>query len=97
MKVFGCEMQGGYAGGVILVSANDVKQAYEVASTCDKCDFLFEWLRIDADGEEHFAKPFSEGAVLRSYCYPFEKWHEFEHLSCDYTEPQVILEESHAE
>lgn len=97
MKVFGCEMQGGYAGGIILVAANDVKQAYELASTCNKCDFWFEWVSIDADGWEHWAEPFSEGAVLKSEYYPFEKWHEFEHLSCDYTEPQVILEESYAE
>jgi len=31
MKVFGCEMQGGYAGGIVLVAANTKEQAFEVS------------------------------------------------------------------
>lgn len=93
MKVFGCTMQGGYAGGIILVAANSVEEAFKLASTNKSIDYLFEWETPDGD----WAAPFSEGAILRSDRYPFEEWHEFEHLSCDYTEPQVILEESYAE
>ena len=81
MKVFGCEMQGGYAGGIILVAARSVDEAFEVASANKDCGYLFFFL----------------GAEIICDSYPKEKWHEFEHLSCDYTEPQVILEESHAE
>ena len=93
MKVFGCTMQQHYSGGIILVAANSVEEAFELASTYERIDFLFNWETPDG----FYAKPHAEGAVLKSSYYPFEKWHEFEHLSCDYTEPQVILEESYFE
>lgn len=93
MKVFGCEMQGGWAGGIVLVAANTKEQAFEVAARSPKCEWWFDWTGPDG----YYAKPGSEGAKVRSDHYPIEKWHEFEHLSCDFTEPQVILEESHAE
>jgi hypothetical protein len=86
-------MQGGYAGGIVLVAANTIEQAFELASLSPKCDFWFNWETPDGS----WAAPKSDGAILRSDYYPFEKWREYEHLSCDYTEPQVILEESHAE
>ena len=86
-------MQGGYAGGIVLVAANTKEQAFEVAARSPKCEWWFNW--ISTDGND--VKPGSEGAKARSDYYPIEKWHELEHLSCDFTEPQVILEESHAE
>ena len=84
MKVFGCEMQGVYAGGIILVAARSVDEAFEVASVNKVCSYLFYYM--DEDCTE-----------LISDSYPKEKWHEFKHLSCDYGIPQVILEESYAE
>lgn len=84
MKVFGCEMQGGYAGGIILVAARSVDEAFEVASVNKDCGYLFYYID-DACTE------------ITSDSYPKEKWHEFKHLSCDYGLPQVILEESHRE
>ena len=76
-------MQGGWAGGIVLVAANTKEQAFEVAARSQKCEWWFD--KISPSGN------------VVSDRYPIEKWHEFEHLSCDFTEPQVILEESHAE
>lgn len=71
-----------YSGGIILVAANDVKEAFEIAAR---------------EVDQYFYRAKSDDATLRSTYYPFEGWQEFEHLSCDYTEPQVILEESYVE
>ena len=93
MKVFGCIMRGGYRGGIVLVAANDVRQAFELASCNPKCCIWFDWRTPDGN----WATPFQPGAKVRSDYYSLECWQEFEHLSCDYTKPQVILEESYAE
>jgi len=92
MKVFGCEMQGCFAGGVILVAAETREQAFDIASRDQRC-WMFSWNTPDG----YWAAPGSEGAKASSDLYPIEMWHEFKHLSCDFTKPQVILEESRAE
>lgn len=81
MKVFGCTMQGRYRGGLILVAANSIEEAFKVAS---QSQFSY-WFEDTEDG------------VTTSSFYPFEYWMEFSELSCTYTEPQVIIEASHAE
>lgn len=93
MKVFGCEMQYDCSGGIILVAANTKEQAFDMAARSPRCNYKFDWR--GPDGE--YVEPGSEGAEVLSSYYPREKWHEFEHLSCDFTVPQVILEESYSE
>ena len=93
MKVFGCTMKGGYCGGVILVAANNVEEAFLTASKNTMIDYWFEW--VDKDGG--WAAPFSESATLRSDWFPFECWKEYEHLSSDYKEPTLIMAEYYAE
>lgn len=83
MKVFGCKMACGYAGGLILVAANDVKEAYLTASKDSDCCWNF----YDTD---------NDSGLPRCDYYPFEKWHEFEELSCKCTEPKVIVEDHYA-
>ena len=91
MKVFGCTMMESYSGGIILVAANSIEEAYQVAAR--EYDLYFDWR--DAYGNR--VERHTPDAKVTSTYYPFEEWKEYEHLSCDYTDPQVILEESYAE
>lgn len=93
MKVFGCTRHGGYAGGIILVAANSLDEAISIFTHSDKLDYLCDW----TDSEGCWAEPGSPGATCSSDDYPLDEWREYEHLSCDFTEPQVILHESYAE
>ena len=91
MKVFGCPRMESYSGGIILVAANSIEEAYQVA--IKELDYYFDWK--DANGKR--VKRFTPDAKITSDAYPFEEWREYKHLSCDYIEPQVILEESYIE
>lgn len=94
MKVFGCRMHGGYRGGVILVAANDVREAYITATKQATLEWMFEYCDEDGNWIDPDTRP---DLVPKCDYYPIEEWHEYEHLSTDFTEPQVILEESYAE
>ena len=94
MKVYGCRMQGGYCGGIVLVAANNIREAYMIAAKHEKCGFWFYFCDEDGCWIDQDANP---DVLPSSDRYPFSQWQEYEHLSCDYTEPQLILEESHAE
>lgn len=86
MKVFGCKVQVSYGGGVILVAANTVEEAFLTAAS--KSSYLFEWRDDRIDGDINH---------VVSDAYPFSAWHEVKHLQTDLTKPQVILEESYYE
>jgi len=94
MKVFGCRMHGGYRGGVILVAANDVKEAYITASKNKKIKWMFDCYSEDGIWIDQDTHP---DVIPICYFYPFKEWHEYEHLSTDFTTPHVILEESYVE
>lgn len=93
MKVFGCKRQGDYSGGVILVAANSVEEAFRVASTSQDCDYLFD--SYNKNGM--WASKDDPDATIVSDSYPIEKWKEYKRLSCECDEPVVILQESYRE
>lgn len=82
MKVFGCKNQENYGGGLILVAANSKEEAFIIASEDKDKSWLFY---VDGCG------------LLTSDVYPCHAWVEFEHLSTDLTEPQVIIEDHYLE
>ena len=93
MKVFGCKRQSSYSGGIVLVAANNVEEAFRTAAFNDKIDYLFD--SIDSEG--YYIDKNDPNAIIESETYPIEKWEEYTHLTCDFTEPQVILEAGYSE
>ena len=94
MKVFACRRQDSYAGGIIMVAAESIKQAFEVAYSDESLKWLFDFL----DEDDEFVEPYSPKVVkVVSEHYPIENWFEFENMEfyCDH--PQVILQESYGE
>lgn len=93
MKVFGCKCDMSYGGGLILVAANNVKEAFLTASMDKKVGCMFDW----ADDEGIWCEPDGNIDHCSSMIYPLENWFKVEHLSTDLTEPKVILEDSYYE
>lgn len=92
MKVFGCKNRCSYGGGLILVAANSKEEAYLTAAMSDKISYVFDW--VDANG---WCEPDGNIKHCISSTYPFDYWFEVEHLSTDYTEPQIIIEDHYSE
>ena len=82
MKVFCCKNQCSYDGGLILVAANTIEEAFSIASINEDTNWLFYKM---------------ESGELVSDTYPINEWFEVEHLSTDLSEPQVIVEDHYTE
>ena len=82
-----------YGGGLVLVAANTVEEAYLTAAMDDKTGYLFHW----ADDDYMWCEP--DGIInhCTSDTYPLGKWYEVEHLSTDLFEPQIIVEDHYSE
>ena len=96
MKVFGCKRQGDYSGGVILVAAHSIEEAFKVASTSPECEYLFDAYAHDKH-RMWLASKDDPDAIIVSDTYPIENWKEYKRLSCDCDEPAVILQEGYSE
>lgn len=94
MKVFACKRAGCYAGGIILVAAESKEQAFEVASSLECVQWMFDFL--DEDGE--FVEPYDPNVVkVVSTYYPIENWFEVKRMEYNCDIPQIIFEESYGE
>lgn len=93
MKVFGCKVDMSYGGGLVLVAANNVEEAYLTAAMDEKVSYMFDW----ADDDYMWCEPDGNINHCRTSVYPLGKWFEVEHISTDLTEPQVIIENCYYE
>ena len=93
MKVFGCKCDMSYGGGLILVAANNVEEAFLTAAMDEKVCSMFDW----ADDDGIWCEPDGNINHCWSDVYPLGKWFEVEHLSTDLTESQVIIESCYYE
>ena len=93
MKVFGCRNQQEYGGGLILVAANTKEEAYLTAAYDDKKSYLFDW----ADDDYMWCEPDGNINHCTSYTYPLGKWFEVKHLSSDFNECGIIIEDHYSE
>ena len=91
MKVFGCTTRFGYSGGIVLVAANSIEEAFLIAATDDNTEYMFDW--HDDDG--FWTAPDGNINHVSSNWYPLEYWREYPELTANTDTPQVILEESH--
>ena len=88
MKVFANRLSGGYRGGVILVAANNIKEAIDTFHKDPL--FTYMWSHIDKDcnwNEEY----------IDDFYYQPDNWYEETKLIANVDKPQVILEGSYAE
>ena len=93
MKVFACKRQQFYGGGLILVAANTMEDAYLTAAKSEETSHLFDW--VDDNG--NWCEPDWNIKHCKSDSYPLGEWFEIEELSTDLIEPKVIVEHSYAE
>lgn len=93
MKVFGCKSDMSYSGGLVLVAANNIEEAYITAAMDDNLSYLFYW----EDDDCVWCEPDGNIHHCSSDTYPLNKWFEVEHLSTDLTEPAVIIEDHYSE
>jgi hypothetical protein len=93
MKVFGCTRQDEWSGGVILVAANNVNEAFSVAAKDDNSFVYF--LYYNRKGK--IVDDWHQASKIVSTMYPREKWIEYKSLTANVDTPQVILDEGYDE
>lgn len=91
MKVFMCKRQGGYSGGLAVVAANSVKEAFKTFFEDD--DYAWMVNKYDVNTYE-FTDDFTK---WRSLYYPIEEWVECKGLTANVDEPCVIMEDGYSE
>lgn len=91
MKVFMCKRQAGYSGGLAVVAANSVEEAFRTFFE----DEDYEWMaeKYDDDTYEYT----DDCTQWRSYDYPLEKWFECKVLTANVDKPCVIMEDGYTE
>lgn len=82
MSVFRCFRQGEYAGGVILVAAHSLKEAFDTFINDPNVSYLTY---------------FNDDGGFSSDAYPISEWEIIPNLYFNASHPCVILENSHAE
>lgn len=87
MKVFMCQRQGGYSGGLAVVAANNKEEAFKTFFEDEDYDWMVDKYDIDTyEYTDDFTK-------WRSDYYPIEKWFECKVLTSNVDKPCVIMED----
>lgn len=91
MKVFMCQREGGYSGGLAVVAANSAEEAYKTFFEDDAYDWMVN--KFDAENYEYT----EDVTKWRSDYYPIEKWFECKVLTANVDNPCVIMEGGYTE
>ena len=91
MKVFGCKRSGGYSGGLIIVAANSLDEAFETFAKDDKYEWMIDWFDFDA------GKIIEDATKVDSNTYPRDDWYEIPELVANVDSPRVISEGGYTE
>ena len=84
LNLFACKRSGGYSGGLIVVAAHDIEEAYE----------LYE----EYGEEEHLISFYDNGEeVLEDNEYPRQKWYQIPDITVECDSPRVIDEDGRTE
>lgn len=94
MKVFMCQRQMDYSGGLAVVAANSAEEAFKVFFEDEDYDWMVKkWIRTD-----EYTKEYTEDSTKwRSDYYPIEKWFECKVLTANVDKPCVIMENGYTE
>ena len=94
MKVFMCQRQMGYSGGLAVVAANSVEEAFKTFFEDEEYAWMVsKWVYTDKYTEEYTA----DTTKWRSKYYPIEKWFECKVLTANVDKPCVIMEDGYTE
>lgn len=91
MKVFMCQRQGGYSGGLAVVAANNAKEAFRTFFENDDYDWMVD--KYDVDAYEFT----DDCSKWHSDYYPIGEWFECKILTANVDKPCVIMEGGHTE
>ena len=91
MKVFMCERQGGYSGGLAIVAANSKEEAFKTFFEDEDYNWMVD--KYDASTYEYI----DDFTKWRSDYYPIEKWFECKYLTANVDTPCVIAEHGYTE
>lgn len=92
MKVFACKRQGSCSGGLIIVAANTLDEAFHLFAYDEKYDWMIDY--FDKNGEW---APKEEAVEVRSDYYPKEAWFEVPELRFLGNTPKILLESGYTE
>lgn len=90
MKVFMCKRQGGYSGGLAVVAANSVEEAFKTFCEKPDNDWMVDKYTDDFKYTDDSAKCFSD-------YYPIDEWFESKVLTANVDKPCVIMEDGYSE
>lgn len=91
MKVFGCKRSGGYSGGLIIVAANSLNEAFETFAKNDRYEWMIDWYDFDT------SKITEDVTKVDSNTYPRDDWFEIPELVANVDSPKVISEGGYTE
>lgn len=91
MKVFMCKREGSYSGGLAVVAANSIEEAFKTFFE----DKDYEWMmdKYDIDTYEYT----DDCTKWRPYYYQKELWFECKVLTANVDKPCVIMEDGYTE
>lgn len=90
MKVFMCQRRSGYSGGLAVVAANSVEEAFK--TFFDDPDY--DWM---VDKSDEYYNQTDDFTKWDSDYYPLEKWFECKVLTANVDKPCVIMEDGYSE
>lgn len=90
MKVFMCKRQCGYSGGLAVVAANSIEEAFKTFFE----DNDYDWMVYKCDEDYN---PTDDFTKWRSDYYPIEEWFECKVLTANVDKPCVIMEDGYTE
>ena len=86
MNVYKCERDGGYSGGVIIVAANNVNEAFDTYVRDKRFDWM-HWTETDENGN----------LIVSEFYYPLVRWEAVPELTANCSEPKVLIEAGYTE
>jgi hypothetical protein len=91
MKVFGCKRKDSFSGGLIIVAANNLNEAFETFAKDKRFDYMIEWYDFETG---QIAEDISK---VDSDYYRREDWFEIPNLVANVGKPCVIEEGGYSE
>ena len=90
MKVFMCQREGGYSGGLAVVAANSQEEAFKTFFEDKDYDCM-----VDKCINKFTCEHTDDYTKWRSDYYPLEKWFECKVLTANLDKPRVIMEDGY--
>lgn len=86
MKVFMCKRTGGYSGGLVVVAANTLDEAFETFAKDERYKYLVEWYDWETSAI------IDDVSKIDSEYYPRDNWFEVSYIIANVDKPCVIAE-----